>query len=115
MDEEAIISSKLTFTNIQEMVDLIAMKPFPFIFRLNSEYFEYRQGSNRFTNKSNGIFNIFGQNQNVRDRDMFVKIFLFLFSFSYMYIMLMLKEFCISQGSHSKNLVNQPTPMKRLK
>ena len=84
MDEEAIISSKLTFTNIQEMVDLIAMKPFPLIFRLNSEYFEYRQGSNRFTNKSNGIFNIFGQNQNVRDRDMFVNIF-FIFIFIYVY------------------------------
>ena len=43
-----------------------------------------------------------------RDRDMFVNIF---FIFIFIHVMLILKEFCISKGSHSKNLVNQPTLM----
>ena len=50
---------------------------------------------------------IFGQNQNFPATKIFLSIFFFIFIF--IYIMLILKEFCISKGSHSKNLVNQPT------
>ena len=42
----------------------------------------------------------------MRDRDMFVY---YVFIFIFVNVMLILKEFCISKGSHSKILVNQPS------
>ena len=39
------------FIDFSFNIQFIAMKSFPLIFWLNSEYFEYRQWSNRFTNK----------------------------------------------------------------
>ena len=88
------------------------MKSFPLIFWFNSEYFEYRQQSNRLTNKKvTGFkkknFTTFLGKTKTYARPRYVCQYLFFFIF--VYVMLMLKEFCISKGPHSKNLVNRPT------
>ena len=83
----------------------------PFWLNSDFEYFEYNGPIASQTEKLRDLKKRILQHflaklKRSRDRDMFVY---FVFIFIFVYIMLILKEFCISKGSHSKNLVNQPT------
>ena len=80
------------------------MKPFPLIHKIPNILSTDKKVTG-FLKKNFTIF--LGKTKtNGQPRYVYVKIF---FIFIFIYIMLILKELCINKGSHSKNLVNQPT------
>ena len=75
------------------IIKVIAMKPFPFILWLNSEYFEYKQ-KNLHDLKKRFLQHFWAKSKRSRDRDMFLY---YVFIFIFVNVLLILKEFCSSK------------------